>query len=65
MACRYHPSCSSYMEEAIKSHGIIKGGYLGVKRLCRCHPFGGHGIDLVPEKVTKKEKQKGFSDARY
>ena len=47
-ACRYTPSCSQYMVEAIQKHGVLKGIYLGVKRISRCHPFGGSGHDPVP-----------------
>ena len=38
-SCRYHPTCSAYMLEAIDKHGAVKGGWLGLKRLGRCHPF--------------------------
>lgn len=47
-ACRYTPTCSQYMIEAIKKRGIFKGTWLGLKRLGRCHPWGGHGHDPVP-----------------
>ncbi len=47
--CRYWPSCSAYAAEAVERHGAWRGGRLAVRRLLRCHPFGGHGIDLVPE----------------
>lgn len=47
-ACRYNPTCSEYGIQAIKKHGIFKGGYLLVKRILRCHPWGGHGHDPVP-----------------
>ena len=47
-SCRYTPSCSVYMTEAVKKHGPMKGGFLGVKRILRCHPWGGHGHDPVP-----------------
>jgi putative membrane protein insertion efficiency factor len=47
-ACRYSPSCSDYMADALRTHGLTVGVWLGVKRLCRCHPFGGHGFDPVP-----------------
>lgn len=46
--CRYSPTCSQYMKEAILKHGILKGGFLGAKRIGRCHPWGGHGHDPVP-----------------
>jgi uncharacterized protein len=47
-SCRYSPSCSHYAIEALGKHGAIKGGWLTVKRLLRCHPWGGHGHDPVP-----------------
>ena len=47
-ACRYEPSCSNYMLEAVRKHGAFKGAWLGLKRLLRCAPWGGHGFDPVP-----------------
>lgn len=47
--CRYWPSCSQYAVEAIERHGAAKGGWLAARRLGRCHPWGGHGVDPVPE----------------
>ncbi|MFR9620995.1 MAG: membrane protein insertion efficiency factor YidD [Rikenellaceae bacterium] len=46
--CRYTPTCSQYALEALRKHGLLKGLWLTVKRLLRCHPWGGHGHDPVP-----------------
>ena len=46
--CRYTPTCSQYAVEAVKKYGAFKGGWLALKRIARCHPFGGHGHDPVP-----------------
>lgn len=51
--CRYQPTCSQYMLEALKVHGLYKGVFLGIKRILSCHPWGGSGYDPVP---LKKEK---------
>lgn len=48
-SCRYVPSCSEYAVEAIQKHGPFKGGWLAIKRISRCHPWGGHGYDPVPD----------------
>lgn len=47
--CRFLPSCSDYAQEALARHGALKGSWLTVRRLARCHPFGGSGLDPVPE----------------
>jgi putative membrane protein insertion efficiency factor len=47
-SCRYTPSCSSYAQTAIARHGACRGGWLALKRLARCHPWGGSGHDPVP-----------------
>ena len=49
-ACRFEPSCSNYMIEALQVHGAVKGALLGLWRILRCHPFGRHGYDPVPLK---------------
>lgn len=46
--CRFTPTCSQYSLEALKKHGLLKGFWLSVKRIGRCHPWGGHGYDPVP-----------------
>ncbi len=46
--CRYTPTCSQYSIDAIKKHGPFYGGWLGIKRIFSCHPWGGHGHDPVP-----------------
>ena len=47
--CRYQPTCSAYAEEALRTHGAFKGGWLALKRIGRCHPWGGSGFDPAPE----------------
>lgn len=47
--CRFAPSCSEYALEAVTRHGALGGGALAVRRLCRCHPWGGSGFDPVPD----------------
>lgn len=47
-SCRYTPTCSAYAMEALKKYGIRKGGMLAIKRILRCHPWGGSGYDPVP-----------------
>lgn len=59
--CRYSPTCSQYMIEAIKIYGIYKGVLLGIKRILRCHPWGGSGFDPVPmpkEKLATRKKKR-------
>lgn len=46
--CRFTPTCSQYAVEALKKHGLFKGFWLAIRRIARCHPWGGHGVDPVP-----------------
>ena len=62
--CRYLPTCSEYYIESLKTHGLIKGSFMGIKRIFSCHPLkilgGGSGLDLVPNKKDlTKEKLNG------
>jgi putative membrane protein insertion efficiency factor len=49
--CRHLPTCSHYAEEAIERYGLWAGGWMTTARLCRCHPWGTHGLDFVPEEA--------------
>ena len=51
--CRFYPTCSEYTKEAIEVYGAFKGGYMGVKRILKCHPFHEGGFDPVPLKKDK------------
>ncbi len=62
--CRYIPTCSEYYIESLRTHGFMKGSFIGIKRIVSCHPFklfgGGQGLDLVPNKKDlDKEKLNG------
>ncbi|KGF79214.1 membrane protein insertion efficiency factor YidD [Telluria mixta] len=46
--CRFYPTCSNYAIEAVKIHGAARGGWLALRRVCRCHPWNDGGVDLVP-----------------
>ncbi|HEX3426935.1 MAG TPA: membrane protein insertion efficiency factor YidD [Acidimicrobiales bacterium] len=48
--CRYFPSCSVYAATAVRRHGAVRGSWLALRRLCRCHPWGGFGADPVPDR---------------
>jgi putative membrane protein insertion efficiency factor len=46
--CRFYPSCSAYAYEAVQRHGVVRGGFLAIKRILKCHPFHPGGVDPVP-----------------
>ena len=50
--CRYTPTCSTYAIEAIELHGALRGSWLATRRIGRCHPWGGHGLDPVPQRPS-------------
>ncbi len=52
--CRFEPTCSRYFLEAVETHGLWRGGWLGLRRLGRCHPWGGKGLDPVPPVCTDR-----------
>lgn len=52
--CRFHPTCSQYTIDALSEHGMLKGLFLGARRICRCHPFHEGGLDPVPLKSIKE-----------
>lgn len=54
-SCRYTPTCSTYAVEAIRKHGPWRGGYLAIKRISSCHPWGGSGYDPVPERLDASD----------
>ena len=51
--CRFQPTCSAYAMEALETHGVIRGGWLALCRIARCHPWGGSGFDPVPPQKTE------------
>ena len=57
--CRFHPTCSHYTYEAVETHGALKGGWLGLKRICKCHPYyKGDFNDPVPPRLSMDDMQR-------
>ena len=52
--CRYYPSCSSYALQAIQQYGVVRGSWMGMRRIARCHPWAAGGVDDVPQRVAQK-----------
>ncbi|MCX7826261.1 MAG: membrane protein insertion efficiency factor YidD [Verrucomicrobiae bacterium] len=61
--CRFLPSCSHYAMDALRAHGAWRGGWLALRRLGRCHPWGGHGYDPVPPRSTRNPHDAQRADA--
>ncbi|TSH93460.1 membrane protein insertion efficiency factor YidD [Verticiella sediminum] len=58
-SCRFYPSCSLYAQEAIETHGAMRGSYLAVRRVCRCHPWNPGGLDPVPPRRAASPQESG------
>ena len=63
--CRFEPTCSHYFLEACETHGAWRGAWLGVKRIARCQPWGGHGFDPVPPKISAADSKSGCAHCSH
>ncbi len=59
--CRFYPSCSAYGLEAIEEHGALKGSWLAIRRVGRCHPWNPGGVDVVPKANVRSHPEKGIA----
>lgn len=64
-SCRYYPTCSNYMIDALKVHGGFKGGLMGTARILRCHPFVRGGVDYVPQKFSLRRNTMDVNRPNY
>ena len=58
--CRFYPTCSYYAQDAVQRHGVFKGGWLAIQRVCRCHPWHDGGEDPVPESASEENESTGL-----
>ena len=65
LGCRFTPTCSQYALDAVKAHGAWRGSWLSIRRVCRCHPWGGSGDDPVPATGARKTRTLRTSDVSF